>query len=191
MVNITQRIWQYVRQPWRLAVPIKRLAIFLVVVAAVSVSGYWVVKYAALARVWILAFIIFWLAIAYYFLPRIHRLLSSIYVPNYFIGRARTADGLLADPVNLALRGSEATLKKVMTKAGWTLADPITVKSAYKIIKTTLQKQSYPSAPVSDLYVFGRKQDFAFQKEVDGEPRAAASCAVLACRKRCVSAWWT
>ena len=29
----------------------------------------------------------------------------GIYVPGYFIGRARTSDGLLGDPINLALRG--------------------------------------------------------------------------------------
>ena len=31
----------------------------------------------------------------------------TIYVPDYFIGRARTSDGLLGDPVNLAVLGDE------------------------------------------------------------------------------------
>ena len=33
----------------------------------------------------------------------------NIYVPGYFIGRTRTGDGLLGDPVNLALLGHEAS----------------------------------------------------------------------------------
>ena len=47
----------------------------------------------------------FWLVLAYLVLPRLHRILTTIYVPDYFIGRARTSDGLLGDPVNLALDG--------------------------------------------------------------------------------------
>ena len=47
-------------------------------------------------------------------------------MPNYFIGRTRTADGILSDPVNLAARGSEEQLHKVMDAAGWSLADDIT-----------------------------------------------------------------
>ena len=31
-------------------------------------------------------------------------------------------------------------------------------------------RRSYPAAPVSDLLLFGRKQDFAYQKEVEGTP---------------------
>ena len=49
-------------------------------------------------------FVVFWLVLAYLVLPRLHRILT-IYVPDYFIGRARTSDGLLGDPVNLALDG--------------------------------------------------------------------------------------
>lgn len=43
--------------------------------------------------------------LAYPALPRLHRILTRIYVPDYFIGRTRTSDGLLGDPVNLALLG--------------------------------------------------------------------------------------
>lgn len=50
--------------------------------------------------------LLFWVLVAYLALPRIHRILTAIYLPDYFIGRARTADGLLGDPVNLALRGA-------------------------------------------------------------------------------------
>ena len=38
----------------------------------------------------------FWLVVTYLTLPRIHRILTTIYVPGYFIGRTRTSDGLAA-----------------------------------------------------------------------------------------------
>ena len=55
-----------------------------------------------------LLLVVFWVLVTYLLLPRLHRILTRIYVPGYFIGRARTSDGLLGDPVNLALLGHEA-----------------------------------------------------------------------------------
>lgn len=115
-------------------------------------------------------FIGFWIIVAYLALPRLHRILSQIYVPNYFIGRTRTSDGLLGDPVNLAFRGSEAQLHAAMQAAGWHLADETTVYTTWKIIASTLRRRSYTTAPVSPLLLFGRVQDFAYQQEVDGSP---------------------
>lgn len=111
-----------------------------------------------------------WLITAYLALPRLHRVLSAVYVPNYFIGRARTSDGLLGDPVNVAVAGSESQLHGAMLEAGWTRADDITVRSTWRIVAATLSGRSYDEAPVSPLFLFGRKQDFAYQQEVDGNP---------------------
>ena len=123
-------------------------------------GGWWLVGF----------FAVVWVITAYFALPRLHRILSSIYVPNYFIGRTRTPDGLLGDPVNLAFRGSEAQLHRAMTAAGWVLADDVTVRSSWRIILATLTRRSYPNAPVSPLVLFGRQQDFAYQQEIDGNP---------------------
>ena len=52
------------------------------------------------AQLWwwgILLLVFFWGLLAYLVLPRLHRILTSIYVPDYFIGRTRTSDGLLGD----------------------------------------------------------------------------------------------
>ncbi len=117
-----------------------------------------------------LFFILFWATAAYLTLPRLHRILSDIYVPNYFIGRTRTSDGLLGDPVNLAFRGEEAQLHQTMRQAGWTLADEVTLESAWRIVAATLRRRSYPHAPVSPLLLFGRQQDFAYQQEVNKTP---------------------
>ncbi|WP_347346244.1 LssY C-terminal domain-containing protein [Microbacterium sp.] len=119
----------------------------------------------------ILVGVLFWGLLAYLVLPRVHRILTTIYVPDYFIGRTRTSDGLLGDPVNLAFLGDEAQLELVMRAAGWTRADPVTLASSWRIVVSTLRKRSYDEAPVSPLFLFGRQQDFAYQQEMDGNPR--------------------
>lgn len=121
-----------------------------------------------LQRLWFL--IPMYLLLAYLILPRLHTGLSRIYLPDYFIGRTRTREGILGDPVNLAFLGEEAQIHAAMQAAGWTAADPITAKSTWRIIATTLTRKSYAEAPVSDLYVFSKRQDFAYQREVDGNP---------------------
>ncbi|MEO7015693.1 MAG: LssY C-terminal domain-containing protein [Leifsonia sp.] len=118
----------------------------------------------------VLFFVLFWVVLAYLVLPRLHRILTSIYVPDYFIGRARTSDGLLGDPINLAVLGTEAQLDEAMRKAGWTRADEITFASSWRIIASTLLRRSYDEAPVSPLFLFGHQQDVAYQQEVKGNP---------------------
>lgn len=121
---------------------------------------------------WAIVFLIlFWGLLAYLVLPRLHRILTAIYVPDYFIGRTRTSDGLLGDPVNLALMGSGEQICLAMERAGWVKADPITARSSWAMVTSTLRRQSYPEAPVSPLFLFGRQQEFAYQQEVDGNPK--------------------
>ncbi len=115
-------------------------------------------------------FVLFWVVLAYLVLPRLHRILTSIYVPDYFIGRARTSDGLLGDPINLAVIGTEAQLDAAMRRAQWIRADEVTFASSKRIITSTIFRRSYDEAPVSPLFLFGHQQDLAYQQEVQGNP---------------------
>ncbi len=112
--------------------------------------------------------VVFWAVIAYLAMPRLNQILTTIYVPDYFMGRTRVADGVLGDPVNLAVRGSADQIHTVMQRAGWMLADPVTLRSSWGIVISSLTRRSYPTAPVSPLFLFGAMQDFAYQQEVDG-----------------------
>ncbi|WP_370891340.1 LssY C-terminal domain-containing protein [Janibacter sp. GXQ6167] len=114
--------------------------------------------------------IVFWALLAYLVLPRVHRILTQLYVPDYYIGRSRTADGLLGDPVNLGIIGTEEQLKTAMSAARWTQADEVTLASSIKIVTSTLKRVSYDEAPVSPLLIWGKQQDLAYQQEVDGNP---------------------
>ncbi|MDX2376429.1 LssY C-terminal domain-containing protein [Microbacterium sp. LRZ72] len=118
----------------------------------------------------ILVGIVFWVILAYLVLPRLHRILTTIYVPDYFIGRARTSDGLLGDPVNLAFLGEGEQIDEAMRRAGWTRAHEVTFASSWRIVTSTLRRRSYQEAPVSPLFLFSRQQDVAYQQEVDGNP---------------------
>jgi hypothetical protein len=77
---------------------------------------------------------------------------------------------LLGDPVNLAVIGTPEALRAAMAAAGWTEADPVTWRSSWRIVADSLLRRSYPAAPVSPLFVFGRKQTLAFEQEVAGSP---------------------
>lgn len=110
----------------------------------------------------------FWVLLTYITLPRLHQLMTWIYLPDYFFGRTRTTEGVLSDPVNLALDGDEEDIHVAMRRAGWVLAEERTLSSAWDMIRSTVLRRSYPSAPVSDLYLMGRRHDFTYQQEVGG-----------------------
>ena len=76
------------------------------------------------------------------------------------------ADGIPGDPINVALVGSRPELVGAMLAAGWRPADPITFRSSVEIAESVLLDRPDPDAPVSSLYLFGRKQDLAFEREV-------------------------
>jgi hypothetical protein len=114
--------------------------------------------------------VIFWMLLAYLVLPRLHRILTYLYVPDYFLGRARTSDGLLGDPVNVAFNGTEDQVHASMRAAGWTRADDITLASSWRMVTSVLTRRSYDEAPVSPLFLFHRQQDFAYQQEVEDNP---------------------
>ena len=146
--------------------------VFFVFGGVAAVWLAWIILTESFSWGWflLLFFIVFWVVLAYLVLPRLHRILTQIYVPDYFIGRARTSDGLLGDPINLALLGSEAQLDEAMIQAGWTRADDVTAASSRRIITSTLLRRSYDEAPVSPLFLFGHQQDIAYQQEVKGNP---------------------
>lgn len=86
--------------------------------------------------------------------------------PNVTHGK----DRLPGDPINLALIGDEVTLRAAMDKAGWTTADPLGLRDDARIVLDTLARKAYPSAPVSNLYLFGRVEDIAFEMPIGSDP---------------------
>jgi hypothetical protein len=83
----------------------------------------------------------------------------------------RTADGIPGDPLNVALIGTRAEVLRVMLAAKWDPADPLTFRSSLRIAEATVLRRPYGDAPVSNLYLFGRKEDLAFEQPVGRDPR--------------------
>jgi len=86
-------------------------------------------------------------------------------------GITLTGDDHPGDPINVALIGSEADVKQIMLAAKWVPADPLGLRSDVKIAADTVLERPYAEAPVSSLYLFGRKEDLAFEQPVGDDPR--------------------
>ncbi|KWT69384.1 hypothetical protein APY04_1467 [Hyphomicrobium sulfonivorans] len=89
------------------------------------------------------------------------------HVPSFTVA----ADGLPADPVNLALYGTEDELKAAFAAIGWVEADKLGLASSVRMVKAFVLNRPYPTAPFSTLFLFGRGQDIGFQKAIDDSPR--------------------
>ncbi len=85
--------------------------------------------------------------------------------------RTCTGDRIPGDPLNIAIVATQDELIRTMRLAGWFPADPITLESALKIAEGVVLHRPYPDAPVSNLYVWGRKEDLAFEQPVGHDPR--------------------
>lgn len=86
-------------------------------------------------------------------------------------GITYTADGIPADPINVALIGTKAEVMSIMIAARWYPADPLTLKSSLEIADASVFKREDNDAPVSSEYLFGRKQDLSFEQPVGPDPR--------------------
>lgn len=84
----------------------------------------------------------------------------------------RTAAGIPGDPINVALVGTDAEIVAAFMAAGWHPAQPITLPSGLGIVESVLLQRPDPTAPVSNLYLWGRHQDLAFEQEVGSSARA-------------------
>ena len=82
-----------------------------------------------------------------------------------------TALGLPGDALNVGLEGSRDEVLCAMPAAGWRPADPITWRSSLRIADSVLLRRAYPTAPVSDLFYDGRRQDLAFEKAAGISPK--------------------
>ncbi|MFM7206355.1 MAG: LssY C-terminal domain-containing protein [Planctomycetaceae bacterium] len=82
-----------------------------------------------------------------------------------------TTRGHRGDPVNIAFVGTEEELHRALAAARWYAADPITLKSSLRIAADVVLRKPYDHAPVSDLFLWGRRQDAAFEQPVGDSPK--------------------
>jgi hypothetical protein len=118
------------------------------------------------------AAILAYLAVAYLLLPALWKRYTGKHPSLEDLpGITYTADGIPADPINVALIGTRVEVMKIMLAAQWYPADKLTLHSCLEIAKASIFKREYEDAPVSSEFLFGRKQDLAFEQAVGDNPR--------------------
>jgi hypothetical protein len=105
---------------------------------------------------------------AYVLIPAIIRLWRMFRPAHHLPLYCVTPDGFASDPLNIGIVGTRRQLISAMEKAGWYVADPRSIRNNIREMLSAVYGWSYPNAPVSNLYLFGRKQDIAFQIPVEG-----------------------
>lgn len=66
------------------------------------------------------------------------------------------------DMVNFLILGDEAGMKNVFTEAGWVKVDADVKEAVLSGLLQSLSKESYLTMPMSQLYLFGRPQDYGW-----------------------------
>ena len=120
----------------------------------------------------VLAAVMGWLFAAYRLIPSFerHRQIVAAAALDR-AGRTTDAAGKAADPINVGLVGDAAQVQLAMQRAGWLPARPITARSTLGLLEGIAVGRSDPRAPVSDLFLHGRRQELAFERQVGGNPR--------------------
>jgi hypothetical protein len=113
-----------------------------------------------------------YLLVAYFILPQFGKE-KALRHPDLRDGArlTHTGSGIPGDPLNIALVGSEEDVIGALLAAGWRPADALSLKSSMRIAVDTVFDKPDPNAPVSNLYLFGRKEDLAFEKPVGHSPK--------------------
>lgn len=78
----------------------------------------------------------------------------------------------LGDMVNFVLIGSEKQVQDALAAADWHVADTSTPGALAKAILMATQREDYLQMPMSQLYLFGRVQDFGYEQ---AEPYAVVA----------------
>jgi len=94
--------------------------------------------------------------------------MRGLKVPSALLGRIpkRVVDGSgrLGDLVNFVLVGSEEQVLSAFQRAGWAPVDRTPEEAAIHVLLSSVRKQAYTEVPMSDLYLFGRVQDYGFAR---------------------------
>ncbi len=76
--------------------------------------------------------------------------------------RISDKDGNAGDMVNFMIIGTETDMRRAFELAGWVKVDRTSKDAILHGLIASLSKESYVQMPMSELYLFGRFQDFGF-----------------------------
>lgn len=116
----------------------------------------------------VVAILITYALAAYVLIPALIRFFRIIWPPHHLPLYCVTPDGFASDPLNVGVIATRRQLIGAMEKAGWYLADRHNFRNVTRQVLSFVFDWPYKHAPVSNLYLFGRKQDVAFEIPIAG-----------------------
>jgi hypothetical protein len=72
--------------------------------------------------------------------------------------------GQPGDPVNVHFEATNSQIGAAFASAGWYRADETDLVTALRISADSLLGRAYSTAPISNLFLYGRKEDLAFER---------------------------
>lgn len=72
--------------------------------------------------------------------------------------------GLPGDPINVECIGTGGQIGAAFAAAGWYRADEIDLATSMRISVDSVLGRAYSTAPISSLFLFGHKEDLAFER---------------------------
>jgi len=146
----------------------KRLALFIPGIIIAYVSLRYTLPYFDKRLPDVVAILFTYALAAYVLIPGIIRVWRIIFPPEHLPLYCVTPDGFASDPLNIGVVGTRRELIMAMEKAGWYMSDPNSLGNIIRHVISIFLGWEYSHAPVSKLYLFGRKQDLAFEIPVNG-----------------------
>jgi len=120
----------------------------------------------------ILTLVVLWLLVAYVLAPTAWKFYAHRH-PSFDDNPriTQTGDHHPGDPLNVSLIGTKEQIDTIMKAAKWYSAAALGIRSDLKIAEGTVLSRPDDTAPVSNLYLFRRKEDLAFEMPVGDNPR--------------------
>ena len=78
--------------------------------------------------------------------------------------RVQDRDSTPGDMLNFVLVGSRSRVEKALATAGWKQVDRTKAEAAVRAILSTMRKKPYTELPMSELFLFGRAQDYGYAR---------------------------
>src|SRR5260370_13222822 len=82
-------------------------------------------------------------------------------------------NGNPGDPINMQISSTNGQIGAAFASAGWYRADEIDFITSARISIDSILGRAYSTAPVSNLYLYGRKEDMAFERPGHNAPQPA------------------
>jgi hypothetical protein len=131
------------------------------IITAVSIFNIYPYLHRGTPRV--VAFFITYILAAYILIPAVTRVVHIFFKQKHLPVYSVTPDGYASDPINIGIIGTKEELIYSMQRAGWYKADDYTLRNVWREAISSILRQPYHTAPMSGLYLFGRKQDVCFE----------------------------